>query len=249
MPLGTTGDDGSGIALGHGAGGALSEMDRCTAWRFINPPVALTRGLLVDGNGGRICNEELYGASLGERITLDCDGRASLVIDSDTWRAVFAEVRASRKFNFQNLTALLGLFVSRAKADSVEALAKQTGMAPEVLRATLDTYNARCDAGLPDELGKSNAAFVAQRKGPFYAIRCDSRSGLSRAPCLTLGGLVTTGTDGNVLRADGAPIDGLYAAGRNAVGVCSHSYVSGLSVADCIFAGRRAGRSAARSSE
>jgi len=40
-------------------------------------------------------------------------------------------------------------------------------------------------------------------------------------------------------------LDGLYAAGRNAVGVSSHSYVSGLSIADCIFSGRNAGRHAA----
>ena len=32
-------------------------------------------------------------------------------------------------------------------------------------------------------------------------------------------------------------------AGRTAVGVCSNSYVSGLSLADCVFSGRRAGRS------
>ena len=38
---------------------------------------------------------------------------------------------------------------------------------------------------------------------------------------------------------------GLYAAGRSAVGLCSRSYVSGLSLADCVFSGRRAGRHAA----
>jgi len=27
------------------------------------------------------------------------------------------------------------------------------------------------------------------------------------------------------------------------IGMCSHSYVSGLSLADCVFSGRRAGRS------
>jgi 3-oxo-5alpha-steroid 4-dehydrogenase len=37
----------------------------------------------------------------------------------------------------------------------------------------------------------------------------------------------------------------LYAAGRSAVGLCSRSYVSGLSLADCVFSGRRAGRHAA----
>jgi len=48
-----------------------------------------------------------------------------------------------------------------------------------------------------------------------------------------------------VCRADGSPVPGLYAAGRTAVGLCSHSYVSGLSLADCVFSGRRAGRHAA----
>jgi 3-oxo-5alpha-steroid 4-dehydrogenase len=40
-------------------------------------------------------------------------------------------------------------------------------------------------------------------------------------------------------------VPGLYAAGRSAVGLCSRSYVSGLSIADCVFSGRRAGRHAA----
>ncbi len=45
---------------------------------------------------------------------------------------------------------------------------------------------------------------------------------------------------------DGGVIPGLYAAGRNAVGVCSRQYVSGLSIADCVYSGRRAGGAAAR---
>ena len=50
---------------------------------------------------------------------------------------------------------------------------------------------------------------------------------------------------GLVKRADGSTIRGLYAAGRTAVGIASNSYVSGLSIADCVFSGRRAGRHAA----
>jgi 3-oxo-5alpha-steroid 4-dehydrogenase len=245
MALGTSGDDGSGISLGHGAGGALGHMNRATAWRFINPPVALTHGVLVDSAGRRICNEELYGASLGERITEDCDGRAWLVIDGATWSRVFAEIIASRKANFQNLTALLGLFLTRERGRSIEGLARSAQMSPTVLRKTLDEYNERCDQGLHDELGKSDNAFVPQAAPPYYAIRCDSKTAGTKAPCLTLGGLVTNPASGQVLHEDGSPIGGLYAAGRNAVGVCSHSYVSGLSIADCVFSGRRAGVAAA----
>ena len=46
-------------------------------------------------------------------------------------------------------------------------------------------------------------------------------------------------------REDGRVIPGLYAAGRTAVGICSNVYVSGLAYADCIFSGRRVGRSVA----
>jgi 3-oxo-5alpha-steroid 4-dehydrogenase len=65
------------------------------------------------------------------------------------------------------------------------------------------------------------------------------------APVLTLGGLVVAPGSGQVLRPDGRPVDGLYAAGRTAAGLCSRSYVSGLSLADCVFSGRRAGHHAA----
>ena len=69
------------------------------------------------------------------------------------------------------------------------------------------------------------------------------------APVLTLGGLVVDHGTGQVLRADGTAVPGLYAAGRSAVGLCSRSYVSGLSIADCVFSGRRACRHASAASQ
>ena len=50
-------------------------------------------------------------------------------------------------------------------------------------------------------------------------------------------------TTGNVINTKGEAIKGLFAAGRSAVGVCSNIYVSGLSIADCVFSGRRVGKS------
>lgn len=61
---------------------------------------------------------------------------------------------------------------------------------------------------------------------------------------LTLGGPVVHEDTGQVRRSDGSAIDGRHAAGRTAVGICSNSHVSGLSLADCVFSGRRAGRHA-----
>jgi 3-oxo-5alpha-steroid 4-dehydrogenase len=62
----------------------------------------------------------------------------------------------------------------------------------------------------------------------------------------TLGGLVTT-VDGHVLDLDGNPIAGLYAAGRSTSGLASWGYVSGTSLGDGTYFGRRAGRAAAGS--
>ena len=51
--------------------------------------------------------------------------------------------------------------------------------------------------------------------------------------------------DGCVLDGFGEPIPGLYAAGRTAAGLPTAPYLaSGLSMGDCTFFGRRAGRSA-----
>ncbi|MGW0594604.1 hypothetical protein [Streptosporangium sp. NPDC002607] len=40
---------------------------------------------------------------------------------------------------------------------------------------------------------------------------------------------------GEMRREDGTTIRGLYAADRDAVGICSLCYVGGLSLADCVF--------------
>lgn len=60
----------------------------------------------------------------------------------------------------------------------------------------------------------------------------------------TLGGLKTS-VDSEVLHVSGAPIAGLYAAGRCTSGVCAGGYASGASLGDGSFFGRRAGVSAA----
>ncbi len=65
-------------------------------------------------------------------------------------------------------------------------------------------------------------------------------------PAFTFGGLNTT-ADGEVLRATGIIIPGLYAAGRVTAGLprCAEGYASGMSIGDATFFGRRAGKAAA----
>jgi 3-oxo-5alpha-steroid 4-dehydrogenase len=63
---------------------------------------------------------------------------------------------------------------------------------------------------------------------------------------LALGGLRVDENTSGVLHSDGRTIGGLYADGCAAVGGCSNGYPSGMSLADCLFSGRRAGATIAK---
>ncbi len=244
MRLGTAGDDGRGILLGRAAGGAIDRMDRCCAWRFINPPTAWVRGVLVGMDGTRICNEELYGSKIGEHLADRYGGRGVLIIDQAMMDAARAQMRTETMGGFQLVFGAANNYLNHERASTLEARADACGIARERLAETVAAYNA----GVADErdaLGKSEDALYPIEKPPFYGINCDLDTIKFPTPCITLGGLVVDGLSARVVRENGDPIHGLYAAGRNAVGVSSHSYVSGLSVSDGIFSGRNAGAAAA----
>ncbi|HVH65368.1 MAG TPA: FAD-binding protein, partial [Candidatus Acidoferrum sp.] len=80
------------------------------------------------------------------------------------------------------------------------------------------------------------------KAGPLIAVRLHI---LTRK---TLGGLHTD-LDGRVLRADGAPLPGLYAGGEVAGfgggGVHGYRSLEGTFLGGCLFSGRNAGRAAA----
>ncbi len=243
MRLGTIGDDGSGIQLGIDAGAGLRKMNRGTAWMFINPPQSLTKGILVDREGIRVTNEELYGASLGEAIAEHHAGRAVLLLDRRIFEQTRNEIFHDRKAIFQSLTALINLYINRVRADSVRELEAKTGMPKGALERAVSRYNDGVERG-DDEMGKASDCLQRIETPPYYAVDADIDNWKFLSPSISLGGLDVDGQSGRVLREDGTPIPGLYAAGRAAAGVASQSYVSGLSVADGIFSGRIAGRSA-----
>jgi len=245
LPLATPGDDGSGIRLGAEAGAATACLDRVSVWRFLSPPPSLLGGVLVDRAGRRVCDESRYGAALGDAI-IGHGGRAWLLVDRATRAEARRQVRGSTLW-FQRLQAWYLLSTGAVHAPAVAAVAAKAGVDPDGLAATLAAYNAAArDPAQPDPAGKPAAVRQPQDQPPYYLIDCSVRPRLFYpAPVLTLGGLVVAPESGQVLRPDGSPIDGLYAAGRTAAGLCSRSYVSGLSLADCVFSGRRAGRHAA----
>jgi 3-oxo-5alpha-steroid 4-dehydrogenase len=223
-------------------------MDSISAWRFINPPQAFVKGILVDQHGARICNEMLYGAQLAERIMTKAGGKAWLIIDRALFKQALKELGPSRAMWFQSVSALVFMYIARCKNASLEGLACKLGMPALNLTRTIEDYNRQARSGEADGLGKPEEFFRPLGEGPYYALDCSADS-LMACPTLSLGGLRVNEATGGVLDGSDRPVRGLYAAGRSAVGVASRSYVSGLSIADCIFSGRRAGRNAAKAND
>ena len=246
MPLGNPYDDGSGIRLGQSVGGAIQRLSHFSAWRFIRPPAGLTWGVVVNGRGNRFTDETVYGAAIGYELIEHNDGRAFCILDQDLYEETLKQVKSKELYSFQSDPALLALKFARHKAVSLDALAQKVGFDPATLARTVAAYNKAAIGELPDEFNKAASERRRIARAPYYAIDISVTSKLFPLPVLSLGGLVVDEETGAVCDAAGKSIPGLYAAGRNAIGVCSHLYVSGLSVADCIFSGRRAAAAVAR---
>jgi 3-oxo-5alpha-steroid 4-dehydrogenase len=244
LRLGTIADDGRALTLGKKVGAGLRKMDRSAIWIFFNPPRAFLHGALIDRQGKRICNEELYGATVAMHMVESHNRKGVLVIDHKIWQKIRQQMKTTKGAHFQVLTGFINLFSNRAKANSLRELERHCAMPEGSLQQAVKKYNEGVDAG-EDEKGKNASLLEKIAHPPFYAINCDIGEARFMMPSMSLGGLAVDGLTAQVLKENGEPINGLYAAGRSAAGISSHSYVTGLSIADGIFAGRNAGKSTA----
>ncbi len=242
LPLGTAGDDGTGIRLGQSVGGKLDQMHRASAWRFLYPPNAFAQGVLINDKGERFANEFWYGAKIGEAMVEENHGVATLIIDEDLKKLAHEQSKPGKLQWFQRGAALMNLYFNCKTAKDVDALAQMLDVPRDTLQKTLDDNNTAAQGKRSDRFNKAGDSMHPLREGPFYAIDCSLGSKRHLCAVMTLGGLAVDEKTGQVLREDGSVVPGLYAAGRNAVGICSRQYVSGLSIADCIYSGLRAAR-------
>lgn len=242
MPLGNTGCDGSGIRLGQSVGGATDLMQRVSAWRFINPPLAWATGIVVNQEGRRYVNEQCYGAKIGYHMVEENDGVGYLILDKKQFWQALGQAMPWKIWFFQAIPAVMNSFFGSKKGKTLVELAAKLKMPAEQLVKSVSDYNTGVKAGV-DAFGKASDFSSEIDQGPFYALDIGVASKIFPLPTLTFGGLKVDEASGQVLDDQGAAIEGLYAAGRNAVGVASNLYVSGLSIADCVFSGRRAAQS------
>ncbi len=244
-PVGAAGCDGSGLRLGQSVGAAAQALGNISAWRFITPPSVWPKGIVVNTEGERFCNEQVYGATLGHELVDHQGGRGWLVLDGKLRAQAIRQCLFGGLWAFQSLPALAMLLLSAKKAATPEALAERLKANPAKLRASLDAASAAARGEREDAFGKSPDMRHDMGRGPYYALDISIGSPTFPLATLTLGGLVLDEANGQVLDTHGQRIAGLFAAGRTAIGLPSSRYVSGLSLADCVFSGRRAGRAAA----
>lgn len=117
------------------------------------------------------------------------------------------------------------------KAGSVGGLAALIGAAPERLRATVERFNGFARAGRDADFHRGDSVhdryygdptlphpnLAPLDRPPYYAVP------VHPGDIGTKGGLVTDGS-GRVLREDGTPLAGLYAAGNVSAAVMGESY-------------------------
>jgi len=245
LQLGTTGDDGSGIALAVKAGGVADRMDTVSAWRFITPPSAFLGSIIVDQHGQRIIDESRYGAATGHAMITSHDSKGWILADAALMRERRKQLPVQSIW-FQRMQGEGQVILDAKRGATLHEVARSAGIDPEGLATTVAAHNNAIDAGAPDPMGKPAEFTRRVGKGPYTLINISiRRSLLNPTPMMTLGGVRVDEDTGAVITSSGDPVPGLFAAGRTAIGVCSNSYVSGLSLADCVFSGRRAGAHAA----
>jgi succinate dehydrogenase/fumarate reductase flavoprotein subunit len=222
--VGGEGDDGSGIRLGMAAGAAAVHMDKGSISLPIHPPKETSQGILVNAQGQRFVNEDVYFGRLGESVVTRQGGVAYLVMDE----GCFVRPEVPREL--------------LAVGDTPAELERELGLPPGSLEATLELYNRHASRGEDPVFHKRGSYLRPLVRPPLGAFDCTTAGSLYAV--FTLGGL-RTDRDGAVQDAEGRILPGLFAAGRSTAGLSVPGYSSGISLGDGTFFGRRAGRAAA----
>ena len=127
------------------------------------------------------------------------------------------------------------------KADSIEELCEKTGIDYDGLQATLEQYNADCDAGYDSIFCKDRKFMRPVRKAPFYSLQ-------SFAGAYGSFGGIKVNYKLEAVNEDGYPVKGLYAVGTDACDIYGDTYpfiLGGNTMAFCLNSGRMAAEHAA----
>jgi len=257
------GADGDGLRMGWDVGAAKTEIvqemiyllpnNMATPENFIIDGAFRQPCLWVNGRGERFMNEDcIFNTTFAGNLFARQPGRfAYSIFDKALLKKykkygpdVTSHVHPHDMFDdFEEAVdaALAAGYEHVFKADSIEELAQQLGVDPEVLEQTVEEYNELCDGGWDDLFEKEHRYMQAIAKPPFYAAR------YFPAAYGTLGGLQIN-YKAEVLDEDSDPIPGLYAVGLDACTIYGDSYpfiLPGNTMGFTLNTGRIAGENAA----
>ena len=160
-------------------------------------------------------------------ILAQTDGKAFLIFDQGV-RQSLASIETYANQHLLNEGA------------TVTELANTVGIPANALTETLNRYNALQEASVDEDFGRSATEMTGSlQTAPYYAV-C-----VTPAIHHTMGGL-SVNTETQVLRTDGTPIPGLYAAGEVTGGLHGANRLGGNGVADIVVNGRLAGMTASK---
>jgi 3-oxosteroid 1-dehydrogenase len=240
--VGAASNTGDGIEAGERLGAALELMD--DAWWGPSIPLpgepyfclaerSLPGGLIVNGVGRRFINEAIpYVDAVHAMYERDRPEEphipAWLVFDQRYRdRYLFAGRFAGQKLPRRWYTS-----GALHRESTVDSLAESIGVPAAALRETVERFNSFAGTGVDTDFHRGESAYDryygdprnhpnpclgALVKPPFYAAK------LVPGDLGTKGGL-RTDERARVLRPDGSPIAGLYAAGNVTAAVMGHSY-------------------------
>jgi 3-oxosteroid 1-dehydrogenase len=256
---------GAGIEAGMGAGAATDLMD--DAWWGPTIPLPgrawfclaernLPGSIIVNSAGRRFMNEALPYVEATHEIH---KGEATGVSHVPAWmvfdqryrnRYVFAGLSPRQPFPGRWLKD--GVVV---KAGSLAELAQRIDVPADALVQTVDRFNRFAATGVDEDFHRGESAYDryysdptvkpnpslhAIDEGPFYAVK------IVPGDLGTKGGLVTD-ERARVLREDGSPIPGLYAAGNASAAVMGHTYAGpGATIGPALVFGYLAAEDIAR---
>jgi fumarate reductase flavoprotein subunit len=267
IPVGNTGKSGDGIRMAWEVGAAEEGIGTIEMFRVapIGPEFAMgchleqaaaQPDLWVTARGERFCDETIgfWDTPVGNaQARFIKDGYTFSILDDTIVERLLTKgldkgvgIDLPPGSKLTNLRNEIDAAVAHGSgevfaADSLDELASQTAMDPEVLRATVDEYN-RYGAQGHDELFAKDRRYLRPLVGPrFYAIR-------GRAVFLGTMGGIKVNQRLEVLDKKDLVIPGLYAAGFDAGGMYGDSYPikssSGLASAFALNSGRIAGKNA-----
>lgn len=225
--------------LGNECGGANTKMEAPTYnadWLLGNDNLVfwITGGLLVDRNGERFMNEKVIAdtplATGGQAIIQQ--GVSYAIIDQKFYEASINEGIYEYMGKPENWIAgeeILPTSPEKAeeylqtainegwafKADTIEELAKHFGL--ENLSATVDSYNAMCEAGEDTQFGKEANFMLGLGEGPYYAFEYEPSA------WGTNGG-VKVDSHMRAITPSNEAIEGLYVAGVDAGSIYASPY-------------------------